>query len=148
MDLIGDQNQVVLGADGRERAKLGDRPNGAAGIVWAAKEYDLGLPRQLCAQRSKIHGIAPSGFDQLHIKDTSLVGENDPAEGMIGGGKYHDLVAWHAHCLQDEAQSRNDTRALGSPNQGPTAGHAAAPSNPRAQSTSCPCPRSSRGLLA
>ena len=59
MDLVGNQDQVVLGAEGSQRAKLIRRPDGAAGIVRAAQEDDFGSRRQLAAQRIEIHRVAP-----------------------------------------------------------------------------------------
>ena len=53
MDLVGNQEQVVLGAEGGQRADLFGRPDGAARIVRAAEEDDLRPRRQLCASASR-----------------------------------------------------------------------------------------------
>ena len=108
MDLVGDQDQVVLGAEGGQRADLVDRPDGAAGIVRAAKEDDLRPRRQLRAQRIEVHAVATVGLDQLRIENAPLIGEDDPAERMIGGREDDHLVAGRAHRLKDEAQPGND----------------------------------------
>ena len=42
----------------RQRAELVRRPGGAAGIVRAAQEHDLGPRRQLAAQRVEVHRVA------------------------------------------------------------------------------------------
>ncbi len=55
MDLVGNQDQVVLGTECGQRADLIDGPDGPTGIVRAAKENDLRPRRQLGAQRIEVH---------------------------------------------------------------------------------------------
>ena len=92
----------------RQRAKLVGRPDGAAGIVRAAKKNDLRARRQLGAQRIEIHRVAAIGLDKLRIEDAPLIGDDDPAEGVIGRRKDDDLVAGLAHRLQDQTEPGDD----------------------------------------
>ena len=108
VDLVGHQDQIVRGAEARQRAKLIGRPGSAAGVVRAAKEDDLGARRQLAAQRIEIHRVAACGLDKLRIENAPLVGDNDLAEGVIGRRKDHDLVAGRADRLKDETESGHD----------------------------------------
>ena len=108
MDLVGHQRQIVLGAKAGQRTNLVGRPHGAAGIVRAAEENDLGPRRQLLAQGGEVHGVAAVGLDQLRIEDAPLVGQDDAAEGVIGGREDDDLVAGGGGRLQDEAEPRHD----------------------------------------
>ena len=108
MDLVGHQQQIVLGAKAGQRTNLVGRPHGAAWIVRAAEENDLGPRRQLLAQRGEVHGVAAVGLDQLRIEDAPLVGQDDAAEGVIGGREDDDLVAGGGGRLQDEAEPRHD----------------------------------------
>ena len=75
MDLVGNQDQVVLGAERGQRADFIGRPDGAAGIVRAAEEHDLGPRRQLGAQRVEVHDVAAVGLHELGVENAPLVGE-------------------------------------------------------------------------
>ena len=78
------------------------------GLCGLQKNTTLVRGVSLRAQRIEVHGVATVGLDQLRIEDAPLVGEDDPAERMIGGREDHHLVAGRAHRLQDEAQPGDD----------------------------------------
>ena len=104
MDLVGNEEQVVLGAEGSQRADLFGRPDGAARIVRAAKENDLRLGRQLCAEGGQVHAVAAVGLDKLRIENTSPIGQDDPAESVIGRREDDDLIPGGGERLKDETQ--------------------------------------------
>ena len=78
------------------------------GLCGLQKKTTLVRGVSLRAQRIEIHGVAAIGLDQLRIENAPLVGDNDPAEGMIGGREDDDLVAGRAHGLKDETQPGDD----------------------------------------
>jgi len=110
MDFVGNQEQVVLDAEGSQRSDLFGRPDGAARIVRAAKENDLRPGRHHRAERHQVHRVAAIGFDKLRIENAPLVGKNDPAKSMIGRWEDYDLVPGPAECLKNETQPGNDSR--------------------------------------
>ena len=104
MDLVGNQDQAVLGAELSERTKLRRRPDGSTGIVRTAKENGFGARRQLRAQRIEIHRVAPLRLDQLRIENAPVVRQDDLAEGVIGGRKDDHVISRHAHRLEDQPE--------------------------------------------
>jgi hypothetical protein len=96
-------------------ANLRRRPHRAARIVRAAEEHDLAARRQLLAQGIEVHDVAATGLDQLRVENAPLVGEDDPAKGVVHGRKHDDLVARRAHRLQDQAEPGHDPWRLADP---------------------------------
>ena len=138
MDFVGNRNQIVLAAEGGERANLLSRPNRATRIMRATEKHDPGARRQRRAQGVEIHHVAALTLDQLRIEDASVVGQNDPAERMIDWREYHDLVTRFADGLQDEAQPRHDTRSLAHPRRIELTGRADAPANRQSAAAQLP----------
>ena len=78
------------------------------GLCGLHRKTTLRARRQLFAQRIEIHRVAALGLDELRIENAPVIGQDDPAEGVVGRRKDDHFVARRGHRLQDQAEPGDD----------------------------------------
>ena len=94
MDLVGEEQNAVAGADIRHPAELLLRPYPSRGVVGGAEEEQLGVGAGTQGlQRLEIQGIALFPAQQRIGKGRPARGLEDAEEGGIGGGLEDDALS-------------------------------------------------------
>jgi hypothetical protein len=105
VDLVGDQQEVVRGAEVGDSAQLGPVPDPAAGVVRRAEQQDALAPGQRRRERVQVHDVPPVALDERRLEDRPAVGPQHPVERVVDRREHDHGVVGLGEGLQAERDS-------------------------------------------